>query len=66
MADRYLTFTATGPGRFLTRRLGLPQPTRLHRWSREHPSLTGELLLLTASPASPTPRTSRPSWPRRP
>ncbi|MET7357685.1 3-oxoacyl-ACP reductase [Streptomyces sp. NPDC005562] len=46
MADRYLTFTATAPGRFLTRRLGLPQPTRLRRWSPEHPTLGGELLLL--------------------
>lgn len=25
MADRYLHFTGTAPGRFLTRRLGLPQ-----------------------------------------
>ncbi|GGN85769.1 hypothetical protein GCM10011579_076950 [Streptomyces albiflavescens] len=29
MADRYLSFTGTAPGRFLTRRLGLPQPTAL-------------------------------------
>ncbi|NDZ84918.1 short chain dehydrogenase, partial [Streptomyces sp. SID10115] len=53
MADRYLTFTATGPGRFLTRRLGLPRPTELRRWAPEHPSLTGDLLLLPLSPASP-------------
>lgn len=48
MADRYLNFTGTAPGRFLTRRLGLPQPSALHRWSPERPSLEGELLLLTA------------------
>ncbi|MDX3801908.1 3-oxoacyl-ACP reductase [Streptomyces sp. AK04-3B] len=48
MADRYLSFTATAPGRFLTRRLGLPQPTALLRWSAERPSLTGSLIHLTA------------------
>ncbi|MFI6283108.1 3-oxoacyl-ACP reductase [Streptomyces sp. NPDC050988] len=48
MADRYLSLTGTGPGRFLTRRLGLPQPVRLRRWSAEQPSLQGELLHLTA------------------
>ncbi|MEU6826221.1 3-oxoacyl-ACP reductase [Streptomyces atriruber] len=53
MADRYLTFTATGPGRFLTRRLGLPQPTPLRRWTEEHPTLTGDLILLTPTTTSP-------------
>ncbi|MFJ7076273.1 3-oxoacyl-ACP reductase [Streptomyces sp. NPDC098781] len=48
MADRYLSFTGTGPGRFLTRRLGLPQPTALKRWSPERPTLPGDRLLLTA------------------
>ncbi|NUP22438.1 MAG: 3-oxoacyl-ACP reductase [Streptomyces sp.] len=48
MADRYLSFTGTTPGRFLTRRLGLPQPSPLKRWSAEHPSLPGDRLLLTA------------------
>ncbi|MDQ8704472.1 3-oxoacyl-ACP reductase [Streptomyces sp. LHD-70] len=48
MADRYLNFTGTAPGRFLTRRLGLPQPAPLRRWSAEHPSLDGPLLRLTA------------------
>ncbi|MEU5345791.1 MULTISPECIES: 3-oxoacyl-ACP reductase [unclassified Streptomyces] len=48
MADRYLSLTGTAPGRFLTRRLGLPQPVRLRRWSTEQPSLRGELLHLTA------------------
>ncbi|MEU5096850.1 3-oxoacyl-ACP reductase [Streptomyces sp. NPDC020996] len=48
MADRYLRFTGTAPGRFLTRRLGLPQPEPLRRWSPEHPALPGPLLHLTA------------------
>ncbi|EFL34063.1 3-ketoacyl-(acyl-carrier-protein) reductase [Streptomyces viridochromogenes DSM 40736] len=48
MADRYLRFTGTAPGRFLTRRLGLPQPAALTRWSAERPDLDGGLLHLTA------------------
>ncbi|MFI8193017.1 3-oxoacyl-ACP reductase [Streptomyces sp. NPDC085946] len=48
MADRYLSFTGTAPGRFLTRRLGLPQPAALRRWSAERPVLDGGLLHLTA------------------
>ncbi|MFF5159881.1 3-oxoacyl-ACP reductase [Streptomyces sp. NPDC000348] len=48
MADRYLGFTGTAPGRFLTRRLGLPQPAPLRRWSPERPDLDGGLLHLTA------------------
>ncbi|MGW0788911.1 3-oxoacyl-ACP reductase [Streptomyces sp. NPDC002911] len=48
MADRYLHFTGTAPGRFLTRGLGLPQPSPLRRWTLETPSLDGPLLHLTA------------------
>ncbi|CAL9458096.1 3-oxoacyl-ACP reductase [Streptomyces sp. enrichment culture] len=48
MADRYLSFTGTPPGRFLTRRLGLPRPTALKRWSPGQPDLDGGLLHLTA------------------
>ncbi|MFE6175961.1 3-oxoacyl-ACP reductase [Streptomyces sp. NPDC056464] len=48
MADRYLSFTGTGPGRFLTRRLGLPRPTPLKRWSPRRPTRVGDRLLLTA------------------
>jgi 3-oxoacyl-[acyl-carrier protein] reductase len=48
MADRYLRLTGTAPGRFLTRRLGLPQPAPLARWSAERPALSGGLLHLTA------------------
>lgn len=47
MADRYLRLTGTAPGRFLTRRLGLPQPAELTRWSAERPALDGGLLHLT-------------------
>lgn len=55
MADRYLTFTGTAPGRFLTRRLGLPQPAALKRWSPERPSLEGGRLLLTAGKSNLAP-----------
>ncbi|MEU3085668.1 3-oxoacyl-ACP reductase [Streptomyces massasporeus] len=48
MADRYLRVTGTAPGRFLTRRLGLPQPAALTRWSAGRPALDGGLLHLTA------------------
>ncbi|WP_128432856.1 3-oxoacyl-ACP reductase [Streptomyces cyaneus] len=48
MADRYLSFTGTAPGRFLTRRLGLPQPAPLKRWSPERAGSPGDRLLLTA------------------
>ncbi|MFE9772245.1 3-oxoacyl-ACP reductase [Streptomyces sp. NPDC005931] len=48
MADRCLSFTGTAPGRFLTRRLGLPRPAVLKRWSPERPDLEGGLLHLTA------------------
>ncbi|GAA2560746.1 MULTISPECIES: 3-oxoacyl-ACP reductase [Streptomyces] len=48
MADRYLSFAGTAPGRFLTRRLGLPRPAPLRRWSPERPELDGGLLHLTA------------------
>jgi 3-oxoacyl-[acyl-carrier protein] reductase len=48
MADRYQSFTRTAPGRFLTKRLGLPQPAALRRWSAEQPVLDGPVLHLTA------------------
>ncbi|MFJ9890756.1 3-oxoacyl-ACP reductase [Streptomyces sp. NPDC091287] len=48
MADRYLHLTGTAPGRFLTRRLGLPQPAPLRRWTLQTPGLDGPLLHLTA------------------
>ncbi|MEE1736317.1 3-oxoacyl-ACP reductase [Streptomyces sp. BE147] len=54
MADRYLHFTGTAPGRFLTRRLGLPQPAPLRRWTLETPDLDGPLLHLTAGESTIT------------
>lgn len=48
MADRYLGFTGTAPGRFLARRLGLPRPAPLERWSPGRPALGGDRLLRTA------------------
>ncbi|MDQ0795806.1 3-oxoacyl-ACP reductase [Streptomyces sp. B1I3] len=48
MADRYLRFTGTAPGRLLTRRLGLPEPAPLRRWTVGTPTLDGPLLHLTA------------------
>ncbi|MGW4564999.1 3-oxoacyl-ACP reductase [Streptomyces sp. NPDC004561] len=48
MTDRYLSFTGTPPGRFLTRRLGLPRPVPLRRRSPGRPALDGTLLHLTA------------------
>ncbi|MFF2328761.1 MULTISPECIES: 3-oxoacyl-ACP reductase [unclassified Streptomyces] len=54
MADRYLHFTGTAPGRFLTRRLGLPQPAPLRRWSLETQALDGPLLHLTAGGSTVT------------
>ncbi|MEU4132027.1 3-oxoacyl-ACP reductase [Streptomyces wuyuanensis] len=47
MADRYLRFTRTAPGRVLTRRLGLPEPAALRRWTPEHPTLDGGIAHLT-------------------
>ncbi|MFJ9640125.1 3-oxoacyl-ACP reductase [Streptomyces sp. NPDC101178] len=52
MADRYLHLTGTAPGRFLTSRLGLPQPAPLRRWTLETTHLDGPLLhLTTGAPA---------------
>ncbi|GHJ34829.1 3-oxoacyl-ACP reductase [Streptomyces sp. TS71-3] len=48
MADRYLAFSGTAPGRFLTRRMGLPQPAVLRRSAPGHRTLDGPLLHLTA------------------
>ncbi|MBK3562019.1 3-oxoacyl-ACP reductase [Streptomyces sp. MBT56] len=54
MADRYLHLTGTAPGRFLTRRLGLPQPAPLRRWTLETPRLDGPVLHLTAGDSAIT------------
>ncbi len=63
MADRYLHLTRTTPGRFLTRRLGLPRPYPLRRWSPGSPALEGPLLRLTAGTSAlrePLPDTGLP------
>lgn len=54
MADRYLHLTGTATGRFLTRRLGLPQPAPLRRWTLETPDLPGPVLHLTAGDSALT------------
>jgi 3-oxoacyl-[acyl-carrier protein] reductase len=45
MSDRYASFAASGPGRALVRRLGLPQPPRLHRYRPGDPVIPGPVLL---------------------
>ncbi|MFG2890081.1 3-oxoacyl-ACP reductase [Streptomyces sp. NPDC048248] len=55
MPDHYLRLTNSRPGRFLARRLGLPQPTPLRRWSAEHPGLDGPVLHLTAGRSTTDP-----------
>ena len=41
MRDRYQEFTLSPPGRFLTGRLGMPQPPRLRRYEPGQPVLHG-------------------------
>ena len=45
MADRYTSFANSGPGSFVTKRLGLPQPARLRRYEPGDPVLHGPALL---------------------
>lgn len=45
MADRYASFAHSGPGRVLVRRLGLPEPPRLHRHRPGDPLVSGPVLL---------------------
>ncbi|HEX8745304.1 MAG TPA: 3-oxoacyl-ACP reductase [Thermoleophilaceae bacterium] len=45
MADRYTSFANSGPGGFLTRQLGLPQPAVLRRHQPGDPVLHGPALL---------------------
>src|SRR5881394_2497432 len=45
MSDRYQQFTASRPGRFVTKRLGMPQPTELRRYEPGDPVLPGPALL---------------------
>jgi 3-oxoacyl-[acyl-carrier protein] reductase len=48
MADRYQSFTQSGPGGFLAKRVGLPQPVRLRRYEPGQPLLDGPALLGSA------------------
>jgi 3-oxoacyl-[acyl-carrier protein] reductase len=45
MTDRYATFARSGPGRAVTKRLGLPQPPRLRRYRPGDPLVAGPVLL---------------------
>ena len=45
MTDRYQDFTRTGVGRFLVKRIGLPDPQPLDRWYEGAPLLDGTALL---------------------
>jgi 3-oxoacyl-[acyl-carrier protein] reductase len=45
MSDRYASFAASGPGRLLVKRLGLPDPPRLHRYSPDDPPVPGPVLV---------------------
>jgi 3-oxoacyl-[acyl-carrier protein] reductase len=47
MVDRYANFAHTGAGRSLIRRLGLPEPPRLHRYRPGEPLVTGPVLVGT-------------------
>ncbi|GGW84997.1 hypothetical protein [Streptomyces caelestis] len=45
MADRYQRFTASAPGGFLARRLGLPRPESLRRYHAGAPVTAGPVVL---------------------
>jgi 3-oxoacyl-[acyl-carrier protein] reductase len=45
MTDRYASFAQSGPGRFIVRRLGLPDPHRLYRHDPGDPVPPGRVLL---------------------
>ncbi|WP_137295257.1 3-oxoacyl-ACP reductase [Nocardioides dongxiaopingii] len=45
MSDKYQGFTSTPVGRILVRNLGLPDPTRLERWTEGAPLVDGTVLV---------------------
>src|SRR5690349_10655979 len=45
MGDRYASFANSGPGRTMIKRLGLPDPPRLRRWSPGDPLTEGPVLI---------------------
>lgn len=49
MTDRYQQFARSGTGRFLVRRIGLPDPTPLRRYRRDDPPLNGPALVGAAA-----------------
>jgi 3-oxoacyl-[acyl-carrier protein] reductase len=51
MTDRYASFAASGPGRALVKRLGLPDPPRLRRYRPGDPLVPGPVLLGAAQGA---------------
>src|SRR3954447_26935240 len=44
-SDRYQQLTQSAPGRFISKRLGLPQPPRLRRYEPGQPLLDGPALV---------------------
>src|SRR3954449_1336335 len=44
-SDRYQQLTQSGPGRFISKRLGLPQPVKLRRYEPGQPLLDGPALV---------------------
>jgi 3-oxoacyl-[acyl-carrier protein] reductase len=45
MGDRYASFAASGPGRTIVKRLGLPDPPRLRRYTPGDPLVPGPVLV---------------------
>ncbi|MCO8269466.1 3-oxoacyl-ACP reductase [Actinoplanes sp. TRM 88003] len=45
MGDRYASFANSGPGRTMIKRLGLPDPPRLRRWTPGDPLTEGPVLI---------------------
>ncbi len=45
MSDRYASFAASGPGRAIVKRLGLPDPPRLRRYTPGDPLVPGPVLV---------------------
>src|SRR5258706_15575590 len=45
MSDRYASFAASGPGRALVKRLGLPEPPSLRRYRSQDPVVPGPVLI---------------------
>ena len=49
MTDRYASFVQSGAGRALVKRLGLPEPPRLRRYTPGDPLVPGPVLLGSAT-----------------